>query len=634
MRRTPLLPLVAMLLAATASAHGGQYRGPGAGLPVVVPGISGGPAAPRPNTGSRDVTTNAFTWQTWWEFNKEPFLLAKERGPGGPVTGSDDFYLGPRKATPVPDALQLTEADRVERIVPALAALIERDGNRDVQSACLVALGKVGRDGLVPGGAGVDLDRVLLARLRRDNQEVRETAVLALGIAGRAGAFDALVDLLLDTPAGRKLVDRERVRTRTRAFAAYGLGLLARRAGQRALSEQVYDALWGSLQDDDNDDRDLQAAIVSGIGVMRRDPARSADKRLAWRAVDDLLAWFEQERGPTAEGLQAHAPVAIARLLGRGTSSLHRRVKERFAATLTARERRGQPILQSCAIALGMLAVPAEEDPRDAGSSEVLRTFFAKGKDRPARQLALISLGRIAGATNREWLARAYSRAAQDMKPWAALALGLQAQRAAAAGRPDVVVGDLLLEDLQDASTDEHRAALALAVGLTGVSDAAPTMVALLRKHEGDARTAGYLAVGLGLLRDAKAAKTLREVMQRSTRRPFLLQQCAVGLGAIGDRAASEALLSLLKGGESVAVLASVASALARVGDRRAIDQLISLTKDRGVTKLGRAFAAAALGGVGDKDRMPWNVPLSVDVNYATGIDTLTNGATGVLDIL
>ena len=52
------------------------------------------------------------------------------------------------------------------------------------------------------------------------------------------------------------------------------------------------------------------------------------------------------------------------------------------------------------------------------------------------------------------------------------------------------------------------------------------------------------------------------------------------------------------------------------------------------MSKLGRAFVAASLGGVGDKDEMAWNVPLSVDCNYATGIDTLTNGMTGVLDIL
>jgi len=32
--------------------------------------------------------------------------------------------------------------------------------------------------------------------------------------------------------------------------------------------------------------------------------------------------------------------------------------------------------------------------------------------------------------------------------------------------------------------------------------------------------------------------------------------------------------------------------------------------------------------------RLPWNTPLTVDCNYAAAVDTLTNGATGVLDIL
>ena len=85
---------------------------------------------------------------------------------------------------------------------------------------------------------------------------------------------------------------------------------------------------------------------------------------------------------------------------------------------------------------------------------------------------------------------------------------------------------------------------------------------------------------------------------------------------------------------ESQAVLAAVASAIGRIGDRRAIARLVALTADKELTKISRAFVAAALGGVADKDTLPWNVPLSVDVNYATGIDTMTNGTTGVLDIL
>ena len=81
-------------------------------------------------------------------------------------------------------------------------------------------------------------------------------------------------------------------------------------------------------------------------------------------------------------------------------------------------------------------------------------------------------------------------------------------------------------------------------------------------------------------------------------------------------------------------MLASLAIAIGRIGDRRSIDALIESSEDRELTKLARAFVAAALGGVGDKDELFWNVPLSLDSNYATNIDTLTNGATGILDIL
>ncbi|MFN3243244.1 MAG: HEAT repeat domain-containing protein [Planctomycetota bacterium] len=638
------LSLVALMLAAGLSAHGGQYRGPKIiPLPVQLPpGVPRAPLTPRstpaptpaPTTGARDVVAFSRTWQTWWEFNKEPFLVPRVRGEQAPVTGSDDFYLGPRGSKRTFDVLKPTDEDRTDRIVPALAALIERERNRDVQTACLVALGKVGRDGKDDNGKLIELEALIRSRVSRDNQEVRETAVLSLGIAGRREALGILTDLFEDTAAGRKLADRSKVRKRTRAYAAYGLGLLARRVGDPALSQQVHDVLWRALTDDEYDDRDLRVAIVSGLGVLRADPDRSADKRLGWQAAENLMQWFEQDLGPTEESLQAHAPIAVARLLGRGTSRVHLRVKERLAATLNARKRRGQPILQSCAIALGMLAVPAEQRAGDEPFSEALRIYYQKGKDRTAQQLALISLGRIGGGENREWLSKMYSRARADFQPWAALALGLQAKPAAEAGTPDVVIGEMLLDDLEDASTDDLRSALAVAVGLTGLRDAAPTMLRLLKKHEGDVRTAGYLAIGLGLLQDTKSVAHLGEVMQRSARRPFLLQQCAVALGVLGDRHANDQLLGLLENSESVAVLAAIASSISRIGDRRAIGRLIEMTDDKGLTKLGRAFVAAALGGVGDKDELPWNVPLSVDVNYATGIDTLTNGSTGVLDIL
>jgi HEAT repeat protein len=581
-------------------------------------------------TGARDIVAFSRTWQTWWEFNKEPYLKSRIKGITLPVTGSDDFYLGQRRGTQLTDVLQATKKDRQERIVPALVKMLEQDRNRDIQSASVIALGKVGIDGV-----GIQLEKVISERISRDDQEVRESAVLALGIIGSRETFPILADILIDGKAARKLAEREKVRKRTRAYAAYGLGLLARRVGDPALSQQVHDLLWQTLQDKTIKDRDLRTAIVNGLGVMRSDTMRSSDKRLAWQAVEELLDWFSQDLGATDESVQAHAAVAIGRLLGRGDSSLHRRCKEVFAKTLNAKKRRGNSVLQSSAIALGMLTMPEEANSNEAAYNEALRYNWQKGVDQTARQLSVVSLGRIGGKANKEWLAKAYTRGNKSSeRPWLALSLGLLTEPAAAKGKPDELIGDMLLEDLLSASTDDSRSALAIAVGLNGHPEAAPKMLRMLRDHEGDSRTAGYLCIGLGLLRDDGATQMLTEVMLRSTRRPFLLQQAAVGLGCLGDRHANDRLLQLIQETDSVAVLAAIASAISRIGDRRAISTLIKLSEDRSMSKLARAFVAAALGGVGDKDELPWNVPLSVDTNYATGMDTLTNGSTGVLDIL
>jgi hypothetical protein len=49
---------------------------------------------------------------------------------------------------------------------------------------------------------------------------------------------------------------------------------------------------------------------------------------------------------------------------------------------------------------------------------------------------------------------------------------------------------------------------------------------------------------------------------------------------------------------------------------------------------LARAFAAAALGGISDWRRLPWNTPIGADINYRASVETLTNQQTGILDIL
>jgi len=648
---SPLAAVAAALCTALLPAHGGQYRGPGTpvppGSPLPVgmprPPVTGGPGrpaagvppgTPSPLTGSGvPIAIDEVNWETWWEHHKDPFLQQR-RAATAPVTGSDDFYLGPRRAENRLDVLAPTETDLVGRIVPVLARLLAAERNPDVATACLVALGKIGRD-----APGLDLEQLLAAQIARDDQEVRETAVLALGIAGRPAALAPLLALLRDDAAGRRLVARTEVGGRTRAFAAYALGLLGARSGELATRQQVHDALWPLLQDRHLRDRDLRVAAISALGILCGGPQgeRTAGKRLVWQTVEELLGFLALDLGAGDELVQAHAPIAIARLLGRGTSDLHQKCKARFTALLADRDRRGHWITQSAAIALGGLAVPAEAHAEDGAVAAALQQHWERGRDRLARYFGAIALGRIGGAANRDWLLRTYAGCHKSTeRPWVGLALGLGAAGAGrdGAGKADAVVADLLLADLKDSPSQDVQGALAVALGLTGHQAAVPAVLRLLGQNEGNERLAGHLCSALGLLGDRAAAPALLAVLERSARRPFLLLQAAQALGRLGDVEAAQRLVGGMQEAESTAVLAALAVAIGQIGDRRSIEPLVVMAGDAELTKIARSFVAAALGGVGDKDPLRWNLPFLRDGNHAAAVDTLTNGSTGVLDIL
>jgi hypothetical protein len=306
-----------------------------------------------------------------------------------------------------------------------------------------------------------------------------------------------------------------------------------------------------------------------------------------------------------------------------------------MAAVLTAKDKWSSPVLRSAAIALGMLTEAREKNAADAEFSSLLQQVYERGKDQNARYFALISLGRIGGDSNREFLMLAYQRASKHTeRPWAALALGVLAFARATEDGPDVTIAELLLEDLAEAKDGSLRGALAIALGLTCHTPSGPAVARLLRNHEADEYPAGHLCTALALLGDRNAAPQLSSILRRSVNRPFLVRQCAIALGQLGDRNASVILLDMMRASERVAVLSALALGVGRIGDRRSIDPLLEMLANQELTKLARAFVAAALGGIGDKDELPFNAPLTIDSNYTSAVDTLTNGMTGVLDIL
>ncbi len=231
------LLLSVLFLASILSAHGGQYRGPG---DIVPPGsggrtgrpsgpTTGGPSGPRtgnpagPSTGGpagpatggprnpggrgpggpqtggrgRQVGLDLTQWSFWWEFNKDPFIrLRDEIHNNAPQTGSDDFYLGSTRKNSQ-DSMAPTKEDKIN-ILATLRRAMKSTNNKDIISSCMVAMAKVGMD-----HPEFKLKDVFKPYLKSKNQEVRETAALALGIAAQTESDE--LDILIRLALGKEV---------------------------------------------------------------------------------------------------------------------------------------------------------------------------------------------------------------------------------------------------------------------------------------------------------------------------------------------------------------------------------------------------------------------------------------------
>jgi HEAT repeat protein len=633
----PATLLVLIASAAPLAAHGGMYRGPFDPRPPAGPGgpgptTPGGPTLPGPFTGGEVDLTR---WEFWWEFNKEPYLRLKDAvHAGGPVSGSDDFYFGPSRRGEAAASLAPTAADRRSRVVPALHAALAAGDSRDLLTACLIALGKIGLD--VPEAPLIDR---LCWYLASREQEVRETAALALGISARPEALGTLIALHRSTPEGCRLAARsEAVEDRMRAFAGYGLGLLALRNADLRIKTEVFAALDATLLDPLEKSRDVKIAALHGIRLLDlRAGGPAGERRLLWRALAALERELDREVTRTWQVVQAHVPPAIARLLGRGQSVDHLRMKRRFAKLLDPGLRQNHALAQSAALALGVLCEPPERVADEAPFVQALRQYHADGKDVQARMFCLIALGQIGGAGAIELLARALDKGNDTERCWAALALGLAARGAgeAAQGNLRRDAAQAILRSLSRAKTPDLIGSHAIGLGLSGWVEAAPRLRALLDEHEKQDDVAGHLCIALALLRDPDATEPIRQVVARALRRPDLMRNSAGALALIGDKSAIDLLIGLLRGGDlNTARLSAFARALGWIGDRRTLDPLLELLPDTRLTMLSRAYVAAGLGAVCDPEPLPWHSHISVDANYRAEVETLTDRRAGVLDIL
>jgi HEAT repeat protein len=586
-------------------------------------------------------------WEFWWEFNKDPYIRLKAAiHTSTVVSGGDDFFLGANRKVDSKDSLKPSDEQKLNDILPALKKAIDSTEQRDINSSCMVAMAKVGKD-----HPDFKLREVFLPRLQKNDQEIRETAALSLGIAALpdSESVDLLVGLAKDADVGRKASNQPEVNDRTRAFATYGLGLVAYANADIALKEKAFKAISELIDDKKVSSRNIKVAAINAMGLLNIGTGDDAGKALVDKALKCLEKYYMESLGSGEQLLQAHVPPAIAKLLGKDfyDPKVVDTYRKMFFDDLTEKgkvKRSSNDIYRSCVLALGQLCPPhdAEKDASEEYVKQLLDVWH-NHKDAQTRNFAILAVGQIGGKMVRNILLKEFDKAGKSLeKPWVALAMGVCAfekydtQRAANTSiETEDEFGRALKAALADVRDPGAVGSFAVALGLCQYADAADDLRGLLVKNSSKDDLAGYLCIGLALMNNTASQDDIRTIVERSVRRPDLLKQAAIALGKLGDKTVAEELQTLLREDDgNLAKMSAIASALGFIGDRRSIEPLKKLLFDESLSELSRAFAAVALGGVADKEDLPWNSKIGQNMNYRAAVETLTDKQAGILDIL
>ncbi len=674
----------ALSLAALSFGHGGTYRGPGDTVP---PGGGGGGGGHGPATGpgssgpgGGDPTTPGYgpptpgggpgqpgggapqtsgpdddltAWSFWWEFNKEPYLDLKAAiHDAGASTGSDSFFLGDQSNAK--DRMRPSEEQVREQVVPALLKALATETNNDIVTGCMIALAKIGDEMSESGESR--FEQVIQPFLKDQNQEIAETAAVALGILANDSSVTTLTALMKDGAEGRALAGGKEVALRTRAFAAYGLSLIGARTAQESTRSAIVSNLVSMLESDNSSTRDVKVACVIALGLVPLEQVRPAVAPEAGKApapetcregqLEYLLSYFADAKEHHAL-VRAHVPAALGRLLHglppEDHAAYKARIAERLLAGLDKRSKEPVEVVQSCALALGQVG-DNDADALDQSIRAALIAAADEASGQQARNFSLIALAQVGGrigdgaAPAQDEVSKHLVATLEDgtnaLQPWAGLAIGVYGRALLDQGLPAPKgAGAALRAKLAQAKTDLAIPPYAIGAGLLKDADATDDLLEKLGK--GTDTTRGYVAVALGLIGAHKAVEPVQFIVKESKYRPELLKQAAIGLGLLGDKKVVPDLVEMLSHTDTISTQAALASALGSIGDRRSIDPLVAMLENQGLSAGARGFAAVALGIVADKEARPWNSKISVGLNYRASTSTLTDQTnTGILNIL
>jgi len=684
-----LLAAGSVALQETSIGHGGSYRGPGDTVPPgggggggggtgpSSPGPSGpstgGPAGPStpgpagpgvptggpggrpagPATGGGSPGPDLTTWEFWWGFNKDQFLNLKAHvHSGGVSTGGDDFFAGLGTKDQAKNTLKPSEETIRAKVVPALKEALEKERNNDIVTGAMIALGKIGDEKSEDGKS--EFEPIIAKFLADANQEIAETAAVALGILANEASVQKLKNLALDTPDGRKLVGSSEVKYRTRAFATYGLGLIGARTGKNEVRQEITRILVEMLQAPETSTRDIKVAAVIALGLTpidvdpSEDPEGAADNAASRQSQLKYLERFYKDQ-KNHFITRSHIPTAMARLMTGAPADLKDGMAALFLEALDKNSKEKDEVRQSCVLALGMIG-DSDTDKIDADIRAGLKRMSDDG-DLQSKNFTNIAMAQVGGrpgkgADNekgqkeaREFLLQQLNKGKGHMKPWAGIGVGVMehglTKSEVAASSAGATAKESVRKALADAVSPDQVGAFSIGLGIAGDIEAKKLLQEKLTKTS-EPNTKGYVAIGLGLMDAREYVKDIQAIVMDSKYKPDLMKSAAIGLGLLGDKELVPELVKMLGEAKGQSSQAAIASALGFIGDSRSIDPLVAmLQKKDGITDSARGFAAVALGIVADKEPLPWNSKISTNINYRANTTSLTgDNGTGILDIL
>jgi len=603
-------------------------------------------------------------WQFWWELNKDPYLdLRRSLRKLSVHTADPEWFLGVGQHEQARDGLAPSAEIIRDKVAPRLLALLRDERSIDIRSGAIIALARIG-EVRRENGVGVTA-RALLAYLTDPNQEVAETATLSLGILGDP----ANAPLLIALARG----DRERIAAlgvhdvaapamRTRAFATFGLGLLARRMDEserQPISDTLFALVSPAPREATNRDLKVAALVALANCELPRDATVDASTkdvpatpRTREAQVLRLLAFFADGSIPPL--VRAHVPRTAARLLEPYPSEhwLKQRCAQALVDALDPHGKEGADVQRACTQALGQIG-DCDLDEIDQRIRTALVDARKELADLQTRYFALISLAQVGSREGhgeggafaaladrtdgpREVLLGALGRGVSADRAWAALALGvLEHSLAKARGPVSTQTTDALRAAFEERQSPDEVGALAIALGLARDERAVEMLLDRLENVQ-DFDAKGYVAIGLGLIGDRRAIEPIDSVLKRSRYHADLLRSAATALGVLGDGQAVPRMVEMLAAASSLSSQAALAAGLGAIGDARSIDPLLALTQDPQKVGCARGLAAAALGIVADKDEFAWRTSIAVDLDYRAATETLSSPSTGtgVLDLL